>query len=203
MNKNYIYLTILMLVLAIGTLLVKKQREPKQIEPATLLAEIVQPTRYVTTDQVAKMIIQGDPSLEMIDVRSAKEFDQFSLPHSINVPLDSLLTPSSLQNFGIPGTRVVFIGNDDIAADKAWVLTKRLGYNRTYVMKGGLNQWMQTIIDPKEPTEDEPATAFDTYQFRKGAQLYFTGAKVETAEPGKMKVEVQRRQKSKDASGGC
>lgn len=203
MNKNYIYLTFLMLVLAIGTLLVRKQREPKQIEPATLLAEIIQPTRYVTTDQVAKMIIEGDPSLEMIDVRNAKEFDQFSLPRSINVPLDSLLTPTSLQNFGIAGTRVVFIANDDIAADKAWVLTKRLGYNRTYVMKGGLNSWMQTIIDPKEPAEDQPATAFDTYQFRKGAQLYFTGAKVETAEPGKMKVEPQRRQKSKGASGGC
>lgn len=203
MNRNYIYLTLLMLVLAVGTLLVKKTREPKQIEPQVLLSEIIQPTRYVTTDQVAKMIIQGDPSLEMIDVRSAKEFEQFSLPHSINVPLDSILNGSSLQNFGIPGTRVVFIGNDDIAADKAWVLTKRLGYNRTYVMRGGLNRWMQTIINPQEPAEDEASTAFDTYQFRKGAQLYFTGAKAETAEAGKMKVEVQRRKKSGGASGGC
>ena len=203
MNKNYIYLTILMLVLAVGTLLVKKQGELKQIEPEVLLKELVQPTRYVTTDQVAKMIIQGDPSLEMIDVRNANEFEKFALPRSINIPLDSLLNKSSLQYFGIPGTRVVFIGNDDIASDKAWVLTKRLGFNRTYVMKGGLNRWMKTIIDPQEPAEEAPYTAMETYQFRKGAQIYFTGAKTETVAPTKMKVEVKRRKKTHVAAGGC
>jgi rhodanese-related sulfurtransferase len=203
MNRNYVYLTLLMLLLAVGTLLVKTSREPRQIEPQVLLSEIIQPTRYVTTDQVAKMIIQGDPSLEIIDVRSPREFEQFSLPHSVNIPLDSLLTPASLQNFGIQGTRVVLIGNDDIAADNAWVLTKRLGYNHTYVMRGGLNHWMETIIDPKEPAEAEASTAFDTYQFRKGARIYFTGSKSEESAPLKMKVEVQRRKKSGGASGGC
>ena len=74
MNKNYIYLTALMLVLAIGTLMVKDESKLKQIEPQQLLLEMIQPTRYVTTDQVAKMIIQGDPSLEIVDVRSADEY---------------------------------------------------------------------------------------------------------------------------------
>ena len=203
MNRNYIYLTILMLILAFGTLAVKKKKELKQIEPKQLLAEMIQPTRYVTTDQVAKMIIQGDPSLELIDVRPASEFDKFALPRSINIPLDSLLSSNSLQYFGIPGTKVVFISTDDIAADEAWILTKRLGYNSTYVMTGGLNQWMETIIDPKEPAEEAPETAFDTYEFRKGAQLYFTGAKVDNVETPKMKVQVQRRKKTKVVAGGC
>jgi rhodanese-related sulfurtransferase len=157
----------------------------------------------VTTDQVAKMIIQGDPSLEMIDVRGAGEFDKFSLPRSINIPLDSLLNSTSLQYFGIQGTKVVFISNDDIAADQAWVLTKRLGFKSTYVLKGGLNCWMGTIIAPQEPAEDAPSTAFETYAFRKGAQQYFTGAKTATVEVPKMKVEVQRRKKSTAAAGGC
>lgn len=202
MNRNYIYLTILMLILAFGTLALKKKKELKQIEPEQLLAELVQPTRYVTTDQVAKMIIQGDPSLEMIDVRSAEEFGKFSLPRSINVPLDSLLNSNNLLYLGIPGTKVVFISNDDIAADKAWILTKRLGFKSTYVMRGGLNKWMETIIDPKEPVEEAPETAFETYAFRKGAQLYFTGAKVETSS-SKMKVQVTRRKKSAAVAGGC
>ena len=135
MNRNYIYLTLLMLILAIGTLMIKKTNELKQIEPQQLLFELIQPTRYVSTDQVAKMIIQNDPSLELIDVRSSKEFDIFSLPKAINVPIDSLISKNSLLNFGIPGTKVVFISNDDIAADQAWILTKRLGFKSTYVMK--------------------------------------------------------------------
>jgi rhodanese-related sulfurtransferase len=192
-----------MLALAFGTLFFNKSEELKQIEPQQLLREIVQPTRYVSTDQVAKMIIQNDPSLEMIDVRSSKEFNSFSLPNSINIPLDSLLTENSLLNFDIPGTKVVFVANDDIQSDQAWVLTKRLGFNSTYVMRGGLNYWIETIINPQQPSDDEPYTAFETYEFRKGAQLYFTEAKVETQEVSKMKVDIVRRKKTVIAGGGC
>ncbi|WP_163709014.1 rhodanese-like domain-containing protein [Mangrovibacterium lignilyticum] len=203
MDRNYIYLTILMLVLAIGTLLVNNEPKLKQIEPQQLLLEMVQPTRYVTTDQIAKMIIHGDPSLELVDVRSADEFEQFALPRSVNIPLDSLINSSSLGYFGIPGTKVVFVSNDDIAADQAWVLTKRLGFKGTYVMRGGLNCWMETIINPQEPSEGSPNTAYETYAFRKGAQQYFTGAKAEVAEGSKVKVEVQRRKKTSAVAGGC
>lgn len=203
MNRNYIYLTLLMLILAFGTILIKKADKHKQIEPQQLLLELIQPTRYVSTDQVAKMIIKNDPSLELIDVRSVKEFDKFSLPRAINVPLDSLLHNINLNYFGIPGTKVVFISNDDIAADQAWILAKRLGFKSTYVMKGGLNLWMQTIIDPRKPNESDPYTAFETYAFRQGAKLYFTGAKTENTETTKIKVNVQRKKKSGGAAGGC
>ena len=54
MNRNYIFLTALMLLLAFGTLFIKEDGKTKQIEPQQLLWELVQPTRYVTTDQVAK-----------------------------------------------------------------------------------------------------------------------------------------------------
>lgn len=203
MNRNYIYLTILMLILAVGTVLVKREPKLKQIEPQQLLVEMVQPTRYVTTDQVAKMIIHGDPSLELIDVRPAAEFGKFTLPNAVNIPLDSLINSESLGYFGIPGTKVVFVSNDDIAADQAWVLTKRLGYKSTYVMQGGLNRWMETIVNPPEPVEDESVTAFETYAFRKGAQQFFTGTKAEDTEGPKAKVEVQRRKKATAAAGGC
>jgi rhodanese-related sulfurtransferase len=203
MNRNYILLTILMLLLAFGTFFLMKPKELKQIDPQELLREIIQPTRYVTTDQVAKMIIQKDPSLELVDVRSAEEFEKFALPNSVNVPLDSLLTNTGLSYFGIPGTKVVFIGNDDIKPDQAWVLTKRLGFNSTYVMTGGLNHWIETIIQPQKPSEDEPYTAFETYEFRKGAQMYFTGAIAEPQEVSKVKVDVTKRKKSTVAHGGC
>ena len=139
MNRNYIFLTLLMLVLAVGTLVIKKANEPKQIEPQQLLYELTQPTRYVSTDQVAKMLISSDPSLEIIDVRSPEEFQKFSLPRAINVPIDSLINKDNLMYLGIPGIKVVFVSDDDIMADQSWVLTKRLGFNSTYVMKGGLN----------------------------------------------------------------
>ncbi len=203
MNKNYIILTILMLVLAVGTLFLTMNDEPKQIEPTELLQEMIQPSRYVTPDQVAKMIIQGDPSLMLVDVRSIYEYEEYTLPGAINIPLEELLVGDNLSYLGVPGTKVVFISNDDIQADQMWVLTKRLGFGSTYVMKGGLNCWMEKIIDPQRPDETAPATEFATYSFRKGAQMYFTGGGAEDAGGSQVDVQVQRRQKTNVASGGC
>ncbi len=202
MNRNYIFLTALMLVLAFGTFFISTNNTPKQINPKTLLWETIQPTRYVSTDHVAKMIIDKNPALELVDVRSNEEFNKFSLPNSINVPLDSILNESSIDYFGIPGMNVVFISEDGIKADEAWVLTKRLGFNSSYVMKNGLNGWIETIIQPKEPSEGAPITAFETYQFREGAKMFFTGAKVETT-ANKKKVVFKRKKKAVVAAGGC
>ena len=197
MNRNYLFLTLIMLVLATGTLFIHKQNEPPQIPPDELLWDIIQPTRYVSTDQVAKQIIEKDPSLELVDVRSASQFNDFSLPNSMNIPHDSLLTSSSSEYFGIPGIRVVLFANDDILSDQAWVLLRRMGYKGVYVMKGGLNCWIETIIRPPEPSEVAPETAFKLYKFRKGAQLYFTGAKVKAPSAvKKSKVVVRRKKKA-------
>lgn len=203
MNRNYIILTILMLILAVGTLFLKMSNEPKQIDPEELLQEIIQPTRYVTTDQVAKMIIQGDPSLMLIDVRSIYEYEEYTLPGAVNIPLEDLLTEDNLMYLGIPGKKVVFVSNDDIKADQVWILAKRLGYGSTYVLKGGINCWMQTIIDPQQPEETAAAIDFETYSFRKGAQMYFTGAGSDDTGSSQVDVQVQRRQKSNVAAGGC
>ena len=203
MNKNYIFLTLFMLALAVGTLFLNKTDKPKQMKAKQLLSELIQPTRFVNTDEIARMIIQKDPSLEIIDVRSEEEFNKFSLPNAINVPINTLLSPEGIENMGIPGTKVVFISNDDIKADQAWMLAKRQDFESIYVMKGGLNCWMETIIQPREPSEDSPITEFKKYEFRKGARLYFTGAKAESTETKKITVNVKRKKKTKAASGGC
>ena len=203
MKRKYIFLTAIMFLLAFGTLFFKEANTPEQLEPQQLLEEIVRSGRYVTTDQVAKMIIQNNPSLEIIDVRNENEFNNYSLPKAINIPLDSLLNKNNLLYFGIPDIKVVFISNDAIAADQAWVFIKRLGFNNTFVMKGGLNHWMETIIEPPVPDQTEPATAFDTYAFRQGARMYFTGGKAEISEPSKINVQVRKRKKTNVVAGGC
>jgi rhodanese-related sulfurtransferase len=205
MNRNYIILTALMIVLAGGLLIIPERQQYQQIDPDELLWEIIQPTRYVSTDKVAQLIIEGDPSLELVDVRPAADYENFSLPKSINIPLDSLLQESYQDYLGIDGMKVLFFSNDDIKADQAWVLAKRLGYDNIYVMKGGLNCWIRTIIQPQEPSTGSPSTEFALYDFRKGAQMYFTGAKVESTDKSSNKktVKIQRKKKKTTASGGC
>ena len=71
-------------------------------------------------------------------------------------------------------------------------------------MKGGLNRWIETIIKPQGPSESDPETAFKVYEFREGARLYFTGAKLSaSSKAGKTKVVFKRKKKTVVASGGC
>lgn len=203
MNRNYFILTLIMILLAGGTLFFHSKPEKEPVSPKSLLWEITQPTRFMSTDQVAKLIIDKNPALILVDVRSPKEYSEFTLPNALNVPMDSMAGSSSLQYFGVKGTKVVLFSNDDILADEAWVLLRRQGFKGTYVMKGGLNRWINTIIKPQPPAETQPETAQQLYHFREGARLYFTGAKVKTAVSTKPKIVVRKRKKAAPVSGGC
>lgn len=204
MNRNYIVLTFLLLFLAGGLFLLPERQNDQHMNPEELMWDIVQPTRYVTTDQVAKMIIEGDPTLKLVDVRSADDYQAFSLPSALNVPLERLADAENRDYIGLGGMRTVFYSEDDIKSDQAWVIARRLGYNGVYVMKGGLNCWMQTIIKPEMPAASAPKTDFDLYSFRKGASMYFTGTEIETTEvDSKQAVPVARKKKTSVAEGGC
>lgn len=203
MNRNYLFLAMVLILLAGGLLLVPERQNYQQIEPEKLMWDITQTSRFVTTDQVAQRIIEGDPTLELIDIRPAEDFDAFSLTNAISIPIDSLLSPNYQDYLGIEDMEVVFYGNDDIKADQAWVIAKRMGYKSIYVMEGGLNCWIKTIIRPLEPEESAPLEDFDLYQFRRGASAYFTGVKVETPGTTKSGIKVVRRKKSAAVAGGC
>ncbi len=204
MNKNYIYLTLLLIVLAGGLFFLPERQNEKHVDPETLMRDIVQPTRYVSTDQVARLIIEGDPTLLLVDVRSVDEYDAFSLQGAANIPMDSIMVESYQEYLGMEDMVVVFYGDDDIKADQTWVLAKRLGYNSTYVMKGGLNCWMRTIIKPERPANTASKSDFELYEFRKGARMYFTGAEISMEEDGnRQAVNVKRKKKAAVAEGGC
>ena len=70
-------------------------------------------------------------------------------------------------------------------------------------MKGGLNEWVETIIRPVAPAETAPETAFEQYNFRKAASMYFTGAKMDVSKDQKAKVVFTKRKKAAVAAGGC
>lgn len=204
MNKNYIILAVLFLILAGGLLFLPERANYKQIKPEDLMRDIVQTTRYLTTDQVAQMIIEADPTLELIDVRNEYDYFEYSLPGALNVPLDSIMAEDYQGYLDIEDMNVVFFCNDDIKADQAWVIAKRMGYKSMYVMKGGLNCWIRTIIQPEMPAETASLEEFELYGFRKGASMYFTGAEISTPDiSGGNAVKVTRKKKASVAEGGC
>lgn len=204
MNRNYIILAVLFLILAGGLLVLPERENFQQIKPEELMRNIVQTSRFVTTDQVAQMLIEGDPTIMLVDVRDEYDYFEFSLPKAINIPIDSIMVEEYLDYLGIEDMNVVFFSNDDIMADWVWVIAKRMGYGSIYVLKGGLNCWIRTIIQPQSPEETASIEEFELYNIRRGASMYFTGAEISTASEGGAKpVTVVRKKKASVAEGGC
>ena len=187
-----------------GVFFLPERNNSQDMDPEELMWEIIQPSRFVTTDAVAQKIIINDPTLELIDVRSVDAFESYALPGAINIPLDSIMIDEYQDYLGIEDMNVVFYSNDDLKAEQAWLIARRIGYSSIYVMQGGLNCWINTIIQPKSPEESASKEEFELYNLRKGASMYFTGAQIDSPNTeGKSTINVIRKKKKAVAEGGC
>lgn len=209
---RYKILAAILILLAGGLVLLPKYQKHEGIKPEELLSNTISPERYMTTDRLAHILINQDPSFILIDVRDEKSFASYTLPNAINIPLVKLLDEDSKNYLNQNQFDVVLFSNDHFYADQAWILCNRLGYKNMRVLKGGINEWYATIINPLKPADNMPATDFDLYATRKAASMFFgvvypEQVKVEAPKIVKKvapkKVITIEKKKKAPAEGGC
>jgi len=181
---------------------------PYKLTASQLLDEANTRTQFFTPEAIADMIVQKDPTLQLIDVRSQDEFEKFSLPGAINVPLSELLSETNLTLFDQDVKMNVFYSNSTLVANEAWMITRQLGYANIYVLEGGLNYWFEAILNPQQPASTSPDEEFARYDFRKSASLALGGgaAAVQPSDAGTApaaKPAIKAIPKKKKAAGGC
>jgi rhodanese-related sulfurtransferase len=205
MSKTYIILASILLVIAGGMLFLPDMNRSREMPPELLFKEINDPARHVSADYVADRLINEDPAMLLVDVRTAAESKAFSLPGSVNIPLAGIADPEWRDYLGQDYMDVVLYSNGDLHADQAWIICTRMGYRNLYVMSGGLNGWFTDIMQPQLPPATAASEEFDRYAFRKAASAFFGGGPVEVtgggndAEP----VMLERRKKKTVTEGGC
>lgn len=214
LSYRYTFLAILLIVLAGGLLLLPKYHKHEGIVVEELLNNAINPERYISTDKLADLIINQDPSFLLIDVRDSIDFNAYSIPGSINIPLKKLLDEDSQNYIDQDQYDVIFISNDNFKADQAWILSNRLNVKNLKVLKGGVNEWFNTVINPPKPTEEMAAEAFELYDFRKAASMYFGVAYPEqyqaeekptpvVKKAAPKKVVPVKKKKKMPVEGGC
>lgn len=211
MNKRYILLAVLFILVGFGAIFMTGNILPKEVSPETLFRELNDPSRFLSTDKLAQKIIEEDPVVQLIDTRSPDQYEAFTLPGAVNIPLGELVDSTGhiqeqwLDYLQSEGMKTVFFSNGDVCADQAWVICKRLSIKNIFVLKGGLNHWVETILRPVPPETTSSEDAFELYSFRRGASLYFGGGtpEVKSSESIKTPVPVKRRKKKTAVSGGC
>jgi rhodanese-related sulfurtransferase len=207
--KPLVKLAIVMVPLAIVIAAVPQNTtHPYKLTALQMLDEINTRTQFVAPETVADMIVQKDPALQLIDVRSKDEYEKFSLPGAINIPVADLL---SEQYTGVLNQDVkmnVFYSNGTLTANEAWMITRQLGFNNNYVLEGGLNYWFANILNPQQPSSTSSDEEFARYDFRKAASQALGGGAIEAAQSADNKATspkpaIKSAPKKKKAAGGC
>jgi len=205
MKKTDIFIISLLVIGAlIVVILPKKKQKYNEISSKELIYEINKKERYFTTENVAQFIMDKNPSVILIDMRSNEEYQKYTLQGAINIPYDSLFNKNFEGIIKDDTYKKILFSNGTTLADNFWILTKRANLPNFYVMQGGLNTWFETIIKPQKPSEEASPEEFDLYEFRKGANAFFVGTNVSesnVAAPEVIKVEI--KENKQQTGGGC
>lgn len=180
---------------------------PYQLNANQMLEEANNLQMYYSPDEVADLLIQKDPSIQLIDVRTPEQFELFSLPNAINIPLSNMLSEEYRDYINQDIYYNIFYSNGTTDAVKAWMITKQLGWENNFVLQGGLNFWAETIMNPQHPGQTNPNEEIAKYEFRKGAQQALMGSASISQETSvtssTSKPPIKRKAKKKRVQGGC
>jgi rhodanese-related sulfurtransferase len=134
---------------------------------------------------LADWIIKGKADYRLIDLRSSKEYNEYSIPFAENIPLNQINDAGLLRN-----EKLILFSSNDVNAAQAWFILKSNSYKSVYILSGGLNEWKEKILYPKTPA-DSSADAIASFNKIKEVSKYFGGQpQVGTTETS-VKMEIK------------
>ncbi len=181
--------------------------KPYKLTIEEVVGEMTEGAQYFTTDEIANLIVQKDPSILLIDVRPKDEYETFHLPGAVNIPLSDILSDEWIETLDQDIKTNVFYSNGTVQSNQAWIICTQRGFKNNYVLQGGLNYWAETILNPQRPDQTAPNDEFAKYDFRKAMNGALGGGTFEvqstkTSSPGPMPA-VAKKSIKKKAAGGC
>jgi hypothetical protein len=162
-----------------------------QIAPAELL-------KYIDDTKI-KMVL--------LDVRDERDYNQFHIRGAVHVPLENVQEKARELQFELANTVFVTMSNDEAAATEAWKILKAESLPNTYILEGGINNWLSTYAADSLGEDDRIAMKqADQLAYKFNAA---TGSRHPAAEPSphflnlKYEPKVILELKRAPTSGGC
>jgi rhodanese-related sulfurtransferase len=101
------------------------------------------------TTQEASALIEENPDLIIIDVRTPAEFDSGHIENAINIDYYSETFQDELDNRDKDKTYLIYCEIGVRSAD-ALAIMQQLGFMEVYNMQGGISQWQQDKLPTTE-----------------------------------------------------
>ncbi|MBZ0198613.1 MAG: rhodanese-like domain-containing protein, partial [Ignavibacteriaceae bacterium] len=103
--------------------------------------------QLITSDELAFRLLDKDKNLQIIDMRTPKEFKDMTFPRSKSFTVEGLFEKFADKIINIKKKENVFIANDELTAKKAAIVADKLGFNNIFVLKGGVNEFTKEILN--------------------------------------------------------
>jgi rhodanese-related sulfurtransferase len=195
----YVGLTGIAMILGLSAFFLPNRKESisNKLSDAKFVAS--QQVKLITSDELAFRIIDDDPNLQIIDIRSLKEYDSLSLPNSTRFTIDNLFEKNAYNLLSIKHKKNVFVANEEYSEKKAAIIAGELGFNNVFILKGGISKFKTDILEFKMPEKVANRWVKDTYIFREKASRIIP----ELIKQYKMKHTAIPVEKKKRVLGGC
>jgi len=143
-----------------------------------------------------------------LDVRPEAEYNLYHIEDAVNVPLDRLdeIVPLLLSE---PPANSVFIvmGNGEATATQAWKLLVGSGVTNSYILEGGLNNWIAFFGTEEQALQADPKAGDDELGYIFPAAL---GSQYESCSPSpveyaelEFEAKIVLQLKRDKSGGGC
>ena len=171
----------------------------------TSLIEKVTAAKYIAAHEVATMevdelafrIVDNEPKLRVVDVRSPAEYVRLALPGSTNIQMNDFFSKDVAASFSQRHIRKVIVGDNEAQERTAYLLLQELGYENLAVLRGGFDAFDKTILNPSIFVPTGTRWDGDVKEFRENARAEIL--KMIAANKNKAPKEI----KSKKIQGGC
>jgi len=172
------------------------------IRPKVLLPEVLDEKSYFTVDQVARFIVSEDSTIQIIDLRSPEEFRRMNIPGSINSPYTDIFKSDPGSLFSNEKIRSILYSNGDFDSNSALVIAMGLNYKNVFVMRGGMNEWFNTVMNSSFTGEKISVRENAIFETRTRARNMFNDLN-SLPDSLKMKFIEGKRIAAKKLDGGC
>ncbi|VAX16981.1 hypothetical protein MNBD_IGNAVI01-1146, partial [hydrothermal vent metagenome] len=90
----------------------------------------------VTVNDLAKWLIEGKMDYRLVDLRDESDYNEYNIPSSENIPVQSLLNSDLMRN-----EKIILYSDDNTLASQAWFILKAAHYKSVYILDDGMRAW--------------------------------------------------------------
>ncbi len=131
----------------------------------------VHPVDTMAVDELAFRIVDREPNVKVIDIRTPAEFAKLSLPGSYNVQRSDFFGKDWIAAFSQRHVKKVVVGDNEADERTAYYLLHELGYENLAVLRGGISAFQNTILDSATFVPTGSRWDADVKDFRESARV--------------------------------